>query len=283
MNMKGTIIILVILSFAISVDGQPNCNWFKYQGEMKRYEACIATEKRAGHYQFSKEYQMALDEAISIDSTWAYPYRAKSTAYLKSGDFITWKKLMDIAVKLDPIDNLDYRGWCRFQFFRDYQGAIDDILLLKNLSNNQIAYSVNGDYDLDIALSLCYKSIGQPEKAIQIIVEKFSDTTYSVGLYDHLHLGALYLEAGEYKKAIELLTLQELKNDLAENRLYIAIAYRLINDKDNYLINLNIAKSYYQAGKKMFDVYIEQIDKIYLADILEEEKKGLHHDWPNGG
>src|SRR5690554_7574083 len=84
-------ILPLITTFYLSINvsfGQPNCNWYKYNGEMKKYEACLAAEKSAGHYQFSKEFQLALDNAIEIDSTWAYAYRAKSTAYLKSGDFI---------------------------------------------------------------------------------------------------------------------------------------------------------------------------------------------------
>ncbi|NOT37973.1 MAG: hypothetical protein HOP11_11395 [Saprospiraceae bacterium] len=281
--MKLILPLSIILSLHLSTAlfGQPNCNWFKYQGDMKKYEACLASEKCAGHYQFSKEYQLALDNAIDIDSSFAYAYRAKSTAYLKSGDFISWKRLMDTAVKYNASDNLDYRGWCRFQFFRDYQGAIDDILLLKKLTNNRIGYSINSDYHLDIALSLCYKSIGQPEKAIEIFLEKMSDSTYSPGLFDFIHLGVLYLEIGDYKKAIEYLNIQESTNDLAENRFYKAITYRHLKDKENWELNLNKSKAYYKSNKKMFDPYTEQIDKIYLEDILEEEKSGLQQ--PFGG
>lgn len=281
MTIRFSIVLSLILS--TNLYGQPNCNWYKYQGDLMKYEACLAAEKRAGHYQFSKEYQLALDNAIDIDSTWAYAYRAKSTAYLKSGDFITWKNLIDKAVKFDTISNLDYRGWCRFQFFRDYQGAIDDLLLLKKLTNNQIGYSVNGDYHLDIALFLCYKSLGEKEKALEIILEKLSDSTYSVGLYDHLHLGVLYLEIGEYEKSIEHLKTQESVNDLSENRFYKSIAYKYLKDKENYLSNLNISKTYYRTNKKMFDPYTEQIDKIYLEDILEEEKNGLQQAFGGNG
>ncbi|WP_321538873.1 tetratricopeptide repeat protein [Flavobacterium piscinae] len=84
-----------------------------------------------GQYQFSKEYQSILNESLKIDSTFDYAYWAKSIAYLKSGDFITWKKLIDKAVDLNPVEYLGYRGWCRYQFFRDYEGAINDIEALE--------------------------------------------------------------------------------------------------------------------------------------------------------
>ena len=57
-------------------------------------------------------------KALEICPSYHPAYRAKSTAYLKTGDFITWKKLMDKAVELSPEDHLDYRGWCRFQFLK---------------------------------------------------------------------------------------------------------------------------------------------------------------------
>ena len=151
---------------------------------------------------------------------------------------------------------------------------------LKELTNNQIGYSVNADYHLDIALALCYKSLGQTELAIQIFLEKLSDTSYSSGLFDHLHLGVLYLEKGEYPKAIEQLKIQEGINDLAENRFYTAIAYKALHDEEKYLSNLAASKTYYQKNQKLFDSYVEYVDKIYLADILEEEEYGLHEQIP---
>lgn len=278
--MKTKLTILFITFFILNLEAQPNCNWYKYQGDLKKYEACVASEKRAGHYQFSREFQTALDEALLIDSTFAYAYRAKSTAYLKSGDFITWMELMEKAVEYDPIESLEYRGWCRLQFFRDYQGAIDDILRLKELTNDQIGYSVNADYHLDIALALCYKSLGQTDLAIQIIQEKFSDTTYTSGLYDHLHLGVLYLEKGEFPKAIEQLKVQEGINDLAENRFYIAIAYKALQNEEKFYSNLTTSKAYYQKNQKLFDTYVEYIDKIYIEDILKEEEYGIRGQIP---
>lgn len=275
MKILNTVFLLLII--ISSLWGQPNCNYFKLQGDIKKYEACQASLKAAGHYQFSKAYQEALDESIAIDSTFAYAYRAKSTAYLKSGDFVTWKELMDKAVALDPQDNLDYRGWCRFQFFRDYQGAIDDILLLKKINKNQIGFSVNGDYHLDIALALCYKSIGKKEEAISILENKLAEPNFSPGLYDHIHLGVLYGEAGRLEEALEAFQTQEKINDLAENRFYTALIYKYSGDEKNYKSNLEKAKLYYKQDKKLFDPYTEPIDKIYMADILDEEKKGFQN------
>lgn len=260
-------IIFISLLYAVHMLAQPNCEAFKYYGDDSKYQACKVAEKRAGHYQFSREYQEAFDEALLIDSTFAFAYQAKSTAYLKSGDFITWKALMDKAVRYTPKEQLGYRAWCRYQFFRDYEGTIEDIELLDSLVEHNIGYSVNGHYHLHIARALCYKAIGKPQKAIKIIEQQLQDSTLSVGLFDYLHLGVLYLEARNYTKAVEILKIQEQENDLAENRFYIALAYKNLGKPEYYVSNLKIAKDKYLNGLKMYDAYVEQMDKIYLNDI----------------
>ncbi|MBK8818364.1 MAG: hypothetical protein IPN49_04460 [Saprospiraceae bacterium] len=273
---EGQKIILIFCLFVVKVIyAQPNCNYYKLSGNQKKYEACKEAEKREGHYQFSYEYQKALEDALAIDSSFSYAYSARSTAYLKSGDFVTWMELMNKAVEYAPADHLDYRGWCRFQFFRDYEGAIEDILRLKKLNKNHIGFSVNGDYHLDVALALCYKATDRTDEAIIIMENKMEDSLFMTGLYDHLHLGVMYLEKGDYQKALEQCKLQENKNDLAENRFYVAIIYRFLGDEDSYAHHLNLAKQYYVSGKKMFDPYTEHIDKIFLKDITEEENAGF--------
>ncbi len=256
--------------------GQRNCYWYLHIGDTLKHNACIVAEQRFGHYQFSKEYQLALDEAILIDSTYAPAYRSKCAAYLKSGDFITWNHLMKQAVKYDPVDNLGDRGWCRFKFFADYKGAINDLLELQRLTEGRInEISGDGYYHLDVVLALCYKAIGDTEQSIQIMQNKLSDDSHYFGLFDFLHLGVMYMELGDFQNAEKYLKLQEATNDLAENRFYIAIAYKYLGNIDGYMENLNLSKEMYQTGIKIFDPYFEMVDKIYLSDILIEEKSGL--------
>lgn len=261
------ILVLTILLCALIANSQPNCEAFKYYGDELKYEACKVAEKRAGRYQFSRKYQEALDESLLIDPTFAYAYRAKSTAYLKSGDFISWMALMNKAVEYNPVEQLDYRGWCRYQFFRDYKGAIEDIERLDSLVNYDIGHSQNGDYHLHIARALCYKGIGQPEKAIEIIEEQMADSSHFIGVYDYLHLGVLYLEQNQPEKALENFELQKVQNDIAENTFYTALAYKKQDDLVKTEEYLAKAKEQYLNRKRMFDTYVQQMDKIFLSDI----------------
>ena len=267
---------LITLLLSCGLFAQPNCEAYKYHGDDLKYRACKVAEKRAGHYQFSRAYQEALDEALAIDSTFAYAYKVKSTAYLKSGDFITWKELIDQAVKYDPEGELFYRASCRYQFFRDYQGEIDDIDLLDSLVDYDIGYSQNGDYHLNIVKALCYKGIGSPNRALEIFEEQLCDSTHFTGIYDYLHLGVLYLEMGNYSKALESFKRQELENDIAENRYYSALAYKAIGNRKKWLENLELAKKKHEQRERMFDPYTENMDQIFLSDILNEIEVSLN-------
>lgn len=252
---------------------QINCEAYKLEGKLTRYEACKVAEERAGHYQYSYEYQAALDRAIAIDPTFSWAYRYQSTAYLKSGDFITWKKLMDKAVELDPAMHLDYRGWCRFQFFRDYRGAIEDLERLEDLLDYDIGFSQNGKYHLAIAKALAYKGLGDTKCAIAIIEAKLLDSDYSPGPFVYLHLGVLYLENKQIDTAIAMLQKQEAINDLAENRFYLALAYGQKGNQKQMRENLELALEKYKASQRMFDSYVIPMDKIFLSDIQSQLAK----------
>lgn len=261
---------LTLFAFPLfSIYAQPNCEAFRYYyKDTLKYEACKKAEQIEGLYQFSKEYQKILDESIKIDPTFAYAYRKKSTAYLKSGDFITWKKLMDKAVKYDPQGNLEYRGLMRFKCFRDYRGALSDFQKLDSVG-------IPTDH-LSIAKSLCYNSIGEKEKAIQILemqLEKKND----LGLLGYLHLGVFCIEKEDYKKSMLFFLKQNEVNEIAESHFYLALCYKALQLPE-YISHLKEAERLYLLEKRMSDVYIDPIHKIYLEDIENEIKSALNNN-----
>jgi tetratricopeptide (TPR) repeat protein len=271
--MKNFILACIFLSLTFAFT--QNCEAYKYQGDTSKYKACIIAKERAGHYQFSKAYQTAMDQALEIDSTYAYAYFGKSVAYLKSGDFMTWKALIDKAVFYDPEQHLWYRGWCRFQFFRDYKGAIQDIEEFDRLVDDDIGQSQNGVYHLNIAKGLCYKGIGEYSKAIEILEKQIqiNEKDSYVGAYDYLHLGVLYLESRQFQKAVDTFNKQSEANELAENQYYLALAYLELDKRAQYRSGLEQAKKLYLEKKRMYDSYTTPMDKIYLKDIETEIQK----------
>lgn len=267
---------ICILLFQVSVMfAQPNCEAYKYSGDTLKYQACTKAMEAKGFYQFSKEYQTVFDRALAIDSTFDYAYWAKSIAYLKSGDFITWKKLIDKAVKYNPEGHLGYRGWCRYQFFNDYEGAINDIELLDSLVSYDIGYSQNGTYHLNVAKGLWYAALGENHKALGIIEKQVSQNELDdfIGQFDYLHLGVLYLKTGEFTQALEAFGQQEKVNPLAEAKYYSALTYLKINDIQGYKSSLEQALVLYTDDQIMTDTYSTPLDKIYLVDIQNELEK----------
>jgi tetratricopeptide (TPR) repeat protein len=262
--------LLVLLVAQLSA--QPNCEAFKYLGDTLKYKACLKATEARGLYQFSMKYQGIMDEAIKIDPTFDYAYWAKSIAYLKSGDFLTWKKLIDKAVEHNPKEHLGYRGWCRYQFFRDYKGAIKDIELLDSMVDYDIGICQNGMYHLNIAKGLFYKALGNKEKAITIIENQIINNEKNdlIGSYDYLHLGILYYEQNQYDKALEEFKKQLKVNETAESRFYIALIYKQIDDAESYKSSLQKAKNLYLKGLYMYDPYSHPIDRIFLEDIEKE-------------
>lgn len=277
--MKTLLFIITLFNISMLV-AQPNCEAYKYYGDTLKYEACKKAEEIKGHYQFSKEYQTILDESIEIDPTFDYPYWAKSIAYLKSGDFVTWKKLIDKAVQLEPESHLGYRGWCRYQFFRDYDGAIMDLEKLDGMVDYDIGQSQNGAYHLNVAKGLCYKAIGKKEKAIEIIEKQIelNEQEDFIGPYDYLHLGVLYLETGRLEKALENFSKQSKVNELAENQFYMALTFKALKKPSKYKSSLENSKELYLNNKKMFDPYSNPMDKIFLDNIETEERTAYNNE-----
>jgi tetratricopeptide (TPR) repeat protein len=268
------ILLTFFLSLSLSVlFAQPNCNYFLQTGDTLKFEACEVAEKRRGHYQFSKEFQIALDKSIEIDPSFAYAYRAKSVAYLKSGNFLEWKRLIDLAVKYDATQNMGYRASCRYQFFRDYAGAIADIEEFDRITTGDIGHSANGNYHLNVVRALCYKALGRKEKAIEIMETQMATEDYMIGIYDYIHLGVLYLETGNMSKARLNFERQLEYNDLAENHFYMVRVMKALGENAVAKKELDHAIVLYKKGYVLADGYVHPEDKIFWSMIEKEQQE----------
>lgn len=256
----------LLLLFPFYSFSQPNCEQFKDQ---KCKEACELAIK-AEHPQWTKYGQEMFDQAIRLCPTISFSWREKSVPYLKSGDFITWKQLIDKAVEYDMKGNLGYRGWCKYQFFRDYKGAIDDIELLDSLVNYNIGYSQNGDYHLNIVKALCYSGLGKNSKAIEIIENQLKVDNYSPGYYDYFQLGVTYFKLKDLANALKCFQKQSEIFNLAENNYYLGKIYKMQNNLAEYKKNKEIALELYKGYNKLRDPYTHHFNKIYLNTIETE-------------
>ena len=270
--MKKGLIVLVFALLSGNLYAPPNCEVYKNDEYcyLSCQEAMTAIRYRQGSYQS----QVHFDKSIEICSSFAYSYMEKAVPFLKRGLFIEWKKLIDKAVDLEPEEYLGYRGWCRLQFLRDYEGAISDIEELKSLVNYDIGYCQTGDYHLNIALALCYKEIGDYAKSKSLFIEHMKSESYIEDLYDYYHLGVLEYELGNFQEAIKYFDKQiEINDYLGETYYFKGMAYKALNQSELYAQCLDKAEEYYRKGNLRRDNYTETIDKIYLLDILEEKER----------
>lgn len=242
---------------------QVNCNAIEGEDCKKACELY----NQASDLQGFRASQEGFDRAIELCPDFSNAYMEKAVPYLKNGDFATWKILIDKAVALDPKRHLGYRGWCKFQFLRDYKGAVLDLEELKKYDPEDLGRSQNGDYNLDVVKAMSYSALGQKEKASGIIERLLATRGYVKGMFDHYQLGVTYFEQGKYDKALENFEKQSKEYDFAEN-IYFKSKVSKIRNKD-YLDLKMLALKTYDAGKTMKDGYTHHFNKVYRKQIEE--------------
>ena len=262
-------IITIIIVFLVGTSyGPPNCNIYK--SDENCYKACRKAEKAISYDQGDRKSQEYFDESIALCPNFDYSYYEKAVPYAKRGLIKEWKQMIDKAVEINPREHLLTRGWYHFFFMHNYELAIKDIDAADLIIKGDIGYTGDGVYHLNIMKALCYKKLGEGEKAIYIMKTQLAREDHHLGLYDHLHLGVMHLEQKDYGLAIESFDQQISASDISEIYYYKALAMKGLMKLDEYKLNLEKAKEYYLKEKTMSNPYRQMIDEIYLVDIENE-------------
>ena len=258
-------IYLFLFAHQIGV-GQPNCLMLQDSTCVKACQLSIDASK----YQGSKYSQELFDKAIEMCPGFAYAYYEKSVPYLKHGFLREWKSIIDKAVELEPKTYLINRGCNQIQFFRNYKNGLKDLDQLYELIGHfNIGYNNSGEYHVQMIRAIAYRKIGQVDKSIEIMEQLVNSKWYSQGLYDLLHLGVSYLEAGKFEQTRMAFDTQIEENNLAEVYFYYAQIYERENKFDQAIIMLNKAKELYEKDRTMSNNYYHYIDKIFFSEIEE--------------
>jgi tetratricopeptide (TPR) repeat protein len=221
--------------------------------------------------QGSPQCEHWLDSAIAICPGFAPAWHEKSVPYLKRGDFVTWRRILDKSVDLDPRQFLPYRGWCRFEFLRDYAGALKDLQRYDTLSEYAHTTSNDGDYDLHLIMALCERELGDTTKALHYFGIAMDTDSTNAGLYGYLHLGVTKLKAHDYAGAIAALEHENrIYDQFADTWYWLGRAY-LATDRRAQ------AKKMFLHAKELFNdhtgryylhgPYCEKLDTIYESDV----------------
>jgi hypothetical protein len=271
--MKKIKLLYLFVWIPAAVAAQYNCTIYT---DSSHARACRLYNATDSFYQGSVQCQYYLDSAIAICPGFAPAWHEKSVPYLKRGDFITWRKLIDKAVDLDPLSFLQYRGWCRFKFLRDYEGALSDLQRFDTLTGFSHTSSNDGNYELHVVMALCERELGHPDAAFRYFAIGIDsvgrESGFSaIGLYDYLHLAVTKLKAGDAAGAILALQRENAKYDkFAETWYYLGMACLLTDKKElakTYLLHARALMNDQSGKYHMYDIYCEMPDTIYESDI----------------
>lgn len=266
--MKLINIFVLLYLYAVAAKAQPNCNVFLWNRDTAQYNACkLLAENQQKYYQFSKEFHHLVDSAIQICPYFAYAYREKAAPYAKSGNFILWKKYIDLAVKYDTLTYLPVRASLRYKFFGDYAGTINDIEMLEKFSKSDVGNTSNGTYHLGIIKALCYKKLNNLDEGIRIIETLLENKKYAIGFYDRFHLGVMYCQNKRYDMAIDILNKQIQEYDFAEARYFLSLSYKMTGKLEEYNLSKQAALKLYEEQKQLFDQYHFMIDQVSKQEI----------------
>ena len=269
---KKSILLLVLLTGMQWCRCQVNCRIFTDSSHIK---ACRLYNASDSFLQGSRKAQQYLDSAIRICPDFAEAWREISVAYLKRGDFFTWRAYMDKAVDLKPYPFLGVRGWCRFKFLRDYEGALNDLQKFDTISNFHPAYSGDGNYHLYIVMALCERELGNYPQALHYfslgIDSMLSQQGQSwVGFSDYLHRAVTKMRMKDYEGALSDLSNQIKKYDnFAEIYYYQGLIHSIMHHEKEALTDLEKAKALVSSGHHLSDIYCELPDEVFITDIEE--------------
>jgi tetratricopeptide (TPR) repeat protein len=255
----------------ISGRSQANCTVFKDSSHIK---ACRLYNAADSFPQGSALSQHYLDSAIHICPDYANAWREISVPYLKRGDFPTWRNYIDKAVTLQPRLYLGVRGWCRYKFLHDFEGALQDLQQLDTLTSGEPGPSGDGSYNLYIVMALCERGLGNYDAAFHYFALGIDSVRARqgpiwVGFYDYVHRAVLRMKQGDYRGALNDLDLQMEKTDkYAETAYYRGLAFAALGRTKEARAALQKARALFITdGYHFSDVYCEVQDEVYLEDI----------------
>ncbi|HEX6428664.1 MAG TPA: tetratricopeptide repeat protein [Niastella sp.] len=252
---------------------QTNCNVFTDSCHIK---ACLLYNAADSFGQGTRKSQQYYDSATKVCPDYAEAWHEISVPYLKRGDFFTWRKYLDKAVSLKPQAFLGTRGWCRFKFLRDYEGALSDLQKLDTLTGFTPSYSGDGNYHLYNVMAICERELGNYPTAlhyfslgIDSMLSQKGDAW--IGLSDFLHRAITKMRMKDYAGALLDLNRQMKKYDgYAEIYYYQGIIFNAMRRKKEAVASLEKAKALMSTGTHhLSDIYCEMPDEVFMEDIDE--------------
>lgn len=188
--------------------------------------------KKEGY--FSTEWQEELDIALKKDSTIAYLWQQKAMPLFKQGKYELGMSFLDKAVDFDQQSYLDYRGFMKCIFAKQYKAAILDFqACIKQFGNS---YVMDHSYSFYIALS--YIQLNQFKEAESLLTAEIERQEKTSGKDWVHHLDLFYLGISQYEQNKYDTAIQSFDRALqaypefSDAQMYKSICLRKLNRID---------------------------------------------------
>ncbi|HZV68658.1 MAG TPA: tetratricopeptide repeat protein [Saprospiraceae bacterium] len=194
-------------------------------------------------------------------------YMSRSVAYNKAGEHATGFAMLNRAVELVPIQNLDYRTFVKLYMMHDYEGALQDCLRLDSLTS----YSKPGVWgeDMDMVIGLCYLQLNDFQHARIRLSNSIKEVTKRSGKQWNssrafLYLGITLMKEKAYSEAIQVLDeLIQLNPNYAEAYYYKAQCFSAQKDLINAEATLVKCRQVFEKYGAERNPYFELPYQIY--------------------
>lgn len=200
-------------------------------------------------------------------------YTNRSVAFNKTGDHATGFAMLSKAVELAPIQNLGYRAFVKLYMMHDYEGALQDCLLLDSLTS----YSKPGVWgeEMDMVIGLCYLQLNNFHKArlrftnsIKTVTQKNGKQWNSPRVF--LYLGITLMKQKAYLQAAQVFDeVIHLYPHFSEAYYYKAQCYHSLLDFRNSNATLEKCKQVFNKFGAEKNPYFELPYQIYKSMLSE--------------
>jgi tetratricopeptide (TPR) repeat protein len=253
----------------------PQTNFNQYT-EVERDSIAEGYNKWANYFlQPSFAYRMYKDSANMAQPNKVEYLQTLSYSYKKRGEHIRAMELLNEVVEKDvkesSVNALQYRAWTLLYYYRDYQGALDDINLIEQMSNDNYSQCWGEPCSFQKAQAL-YKlnryeeSIAVMQNLIDIEVERYNEA--SNPMY-YLYLGRCFQHLGKLNGALNAYNKSlTYYPKSCEGHYFLGETYELKGDLRKAKLAYENALKF--KNYKMNEPYIERFDEVFAFQVKKK-------------
>ena len=229
------------------------------------------------------KHQLYLDSALMVMPTNAYYWQQKSMPLYKAEKFELGRPYLDSAVKHDPDRWLDYAGYMKCIFEKDYRTALADFYQAKALYGNRVVM----DHPYDFYIGLCHLQRNEYDSAAYYFQSCIEDTRKKLGEgwihYNHLfYMGVANYANEEYTAANEYfdMTLKKYPN-FSDAQFYKAYCMFKNGQRQEALVLMEQAWENHKAGYSLnednarYQYYPYQVRTYYIQRGVEHMREAV--------